>query len=412
MPTARPPIASSAAPSTALVALLAALTAIGPFSLQVLAPALPAIATDLSVSASAAQLVLSSSLVAMALATLVWGPLSDRFGRRPVMIAAMALAVLGSVLGALAPGLGLAVAGRALQAGGAIAGMVVARAIAQDVWGREGAAGAIGQITAAMVVAPMLAPVVSGTLVEASGWRAIFWLTAGLAALLVLLAAVRLHETAPAPARAATRLSATLVDTGHAFAELGRDRAFWAHAGYGIASLSAFLFFVGAAPFVMEEAFGIGARGYGLWFVGVAGAYMASNLACGRVTARLGSERALRLGAGIALLGIVLGLSLALSGVAHPAAVIAPVMVQSIGAGLSVPNALAGATAAVPGRAGAASGLMGSAQFATAGLATQVAGALPHGDAVALMGGMGAMLAAGLALNLGLGRRAHPVSAE
>jgi DHA1 family bicyclomycin/chloramphenicol resistance-like MFS transporter len=161
----------------------------------------------------------------------------------------------------------------------------------------------------------------------------------------------------------------------------------------------------------MRDAFGVGVQGYGLWFVGVALAYMASNLACGPVTARLGSGATLRLGAGIALGGVLLGLGLALAEVAHPAAVIGPAMVQSLGAGLSVPNALAGATAAVPGRAGAASGLMGSAQFAVAGLATQAAGALPYDSAKPLMLGMSAMLALGLGLHLGLSRRSDEAMA-
>jgi len=113
-----------------LVALLAAVTAVGPFSLQALSPALPAIATDFVVPAAVAQLMLSLSLVAMAATTLVWGPVSDRLGRRPVMVAGMLLAGAGSALSAVAPELWLAALGRLMQAGGAVAGRVLARAVA------------------------------------------------------------------------------------------------------------------------------------------------------------------------------------------------------------------------------------------------------------------------------------------
>jgi len=135
----------------ALVALLAALTAVGPFSLQALSPALPAISSDFGVPPSVAQLMLSLSLVAMAVTTLAWGPVSDRLGRRPVMVAGMLLAGIGSALAALAPDIWLAVLGRLMQAAGAVAGMVLARAVAQELYGKAGAAAVIRQITAQIV---------------------------------------------------------------------------------------------------------------------------------------------------------------------------------------------------------------------------------------------------------------------
>ncbi|MEM6490126.1 MAG: MFS transporter, partial [Pseudomonadota bacterium] len=383
--------------------LLAALTALAPFTLQILAPALPAVARDLALTQALAQTLLSSSLVAMAVATLLWGPLSDLYGRRPVMLAALALAVAGSVLAALAPGLGLALAGRLAQAGGAVAGMVLARAVAQDVWGRERAVAVLGQVTAAMVVAPMLAPALSGVIVEQLGWRGVFWAGALLSALCLALAAGRLAETRPPPAGPAPRgMAAALAETAAGFAEVARERGFWAYAGFGVASLATFLFFVGAGPLVMDRAYGLDAQAYGLWFLGIAAAYMAANVACGRVTAALGPDRALRLGAAISLAALVGGLGLGLAGAHHPTAFILPIMVQSVGAGLAVPNALAGATAAVPGRAGVAAGLMGAAQFLFAGAAAQVAGMIGHATAVPALSLMLAFLVVGVALHLAL----------
>ncbi|MEM9765760.1 MAG: multidrug effflux MFS transporter [Pseudomonadota bacterium] len=387
-----------------LVALLAALTALGPFALQILAPALPAVARDLEVDAGAAQLLLSLSLVAMAVTTLIWGPLSDRFGRRPVILLGVSLALIGSVIGALAPTLELAILGRLLQAGGAIAGMVLGRAIAHDLYGREGSAAVIGQITAVMVMAPMIAPALSGVIVGQGDWRGIFWAVALLSGILLLAAALRLRETAPG-GHEGESFAETLADTARGFREIGSLARFWCYAGFGVASLSGFLFFVGAAPFVMQEAYGRGPTEYGLWFMLVAISYMAANFACGGVSRRLGGDRTLRLGAYVAIFGLMLAALLATLGIHHPLALVGPVMFQSVGAGLAVPNAMAGATAAVPERAGAASGLMGSCQFLAAGVATQIAGLLPHDTALPLSLGMLVLLGVGLALHLWLAER-------
>lgn len=381
-----------------LVALLAALTAIGPFAMQALAPALPAVARDLQVSAAAAQLLLSVSLAAMAVATLVWGPLSDRLGRRPVLIGAMWLAALGSAAAGVAPDLGLAVAGRVLQAAGAVAGMVLGRAIAQDVYGRQGAAGVIGQITAAMVVAPMVAPVISGVVVELAGWRVVFALVTAIAVGLALLAQARLPETAP-PAE-----PRGWMDVGRGLAEVAGRRTFWAYALYGVGSFASFLFFVGSAPFVMQEAYGIGPTGYGLYFMLISATYMVSNMLCGPLTRRLGERRALRAGAAFAIAGVGVGVALALGGAVHPMVLMLPMMLQSLGAGLSVPNTMAGAVGAAPDRPGAASGLMGFCQFLGGGVMAQVAGFLPHGTVLPSLLTMQGLLVTGFVLHLVLAR--------
>lgn len=389
-----------------LVALLAALTAVGPFAMQALAPALPAIARDFEVSPAAAQLLLSVSLAAMAVATLIWGPLSDRLGRRPVLIGAMWLAVLGSAAAGVAPDLGFAVAGRVVQAAGAVAGMVLARAIAQDVYGREGAAAVIGQITAAMVVAPMLAPVLSGFMVEWFGWRSVFLMAAVIAVALALLARARLPETAPPSEPRGWG------DVARGLIEVGRRRTFWAYSSYGVASFSSFLFFVGSAPFVMQESYGVGPKGYGVYFILVSLTYMLANLVCGPVTRKLGGERALRAGALFAVAGVAFGVSLAAAGFHDPMVLMSSVMLQALGAGVSVPNAMAGAVGAAHDRPGSASGLMGFCQFLGGGLMAQLAGFLPHGSVLPTLAVMQTLLVAGLASHLILLRnppRRHPI---
>jgi DHA1 family bicyclomycin/chloramphenicol resistance-like MFS transporter len=329
----------------------------------------------------------------------MWGPVSDRLGRRPVLVAGMVLAGFGSALAAVAPVLAVAIFGRLLQAAGAVAGMVLARAVAQDLYGRDRAVSVIGQITAAMVVAPMLAPALSGLVVEIVGWRGIFAIVAVGGVLLAAWARARLPETAPKAAPEPPR------ETLRGFGLIARRRAFWAHACFGACSLASFLFFVGAAPYVMMETYGAGPSIYGLFFIPLAATYMAANIACGRLTARHGGRRMIVVGGICTIAAMVSGLAVMEIGVNHPLVLMLPAFVHSVGAGLSVPNAVAGAVGAAPERAGAASGLLGFIQFLSAAVTTQLAGFLPHDVAAPTLMGMTLLSAIGLASYLALSGR-------
>ena len=380
-----------AAPRTApLVALLAAVTAIGPFSLQALSPALPAISAGFEVRSEVTQLMLSLSLAAMAVATLVWGPVSDRLGRRPVMVAGMLLAGAGSALAALAPELWMAILGRLMQAGGAVAGMVLARAVAQDLYGKDRSAGVIGQITAAMVIAPMVAPALSGLIVELVGWRGIFALVALAAAALAVLVRAKLPETAPMKARETPR------QIIQGFRVIAKNRTFWAHACFGACSLAGFLFFVGSAPYVFETAYGVRPSVYGFYFMPLAVVYMLANIVCGRLTRQFGPRKMIIVGGSATIVAMAMGAAVFASGVVGPLVLIVPALFHSFGAGLSVPNAVAGAVGAAPERAGAASGLLGFFQFMTAALTTQIAGFLPHDSVAPIFAGMTILASIGL----------------
>lgn len=376
----------------ALIVLLAAVTAIGPFTMHALSPALPVISVDFGVLAARAQLMLSLSLVAMALMTLVWGPLSDRYGRRPVLLFGLVLAAAGSVMAAMADALWIAIVGRLLQAGGGAAGMVLARAVAQDVFGGARAGDVIGKVTAVMVAAPMIAPTLAGLIVEQAGWSGIFWLSALLAGALSVWAAFGLGESAPRghPVRGARDLIA-------GFAIVGKKAEFWRYTGYSACSLAAFYYFVGITPHVMRQAFDAGPAAYGLYFMLLSGTYMGTNFVAGRVSRVFGAERMLIFGAGLALFSQVLVMGMLLAGVVAPLVLFVPGMLQSFGAGLAMPHAMAGAVASTPERAGAASGFLGFCQFILASVTTQFAGFLPHEDPLVVPLGMIGLLIAGLA---------------
>src|SRR5436190_23496375 len=178
-----------------LLALLIAVTSIGPISLNILTPAMPGMIVSLGADASVVQLTLSLYLAGMAISQLVLGPLSDRFGRRPVMLAGLALTVVASFAALATTSIAGLIVSRTVQAFGATAGIVIGRAVIRDLYERDRAASMIGWVTMAMVIAPMLAPLLGGMLDTAFGWQAIFAFIGLSAAAVLVWAVVELRET-------------------------------------------------------------------------------------------------------------------------------------------------------------------------------------------------------------------------
>ena len=360
--------------STGFMALLAAMTALAPMSLQIFVPALPAIQAHFAVSTGTAQLALSLSMLANAVAALSYGPLSDRFGRRPVVLAGLAMFIAGSVLCALAPSIGVLVVGRVVQAGGGAAGMVIARAIVRDLYEREQAASMIAYLTMAMVVAPMLSPSVGALLLGLFDWRAIFISLTGVGCLLLWGTQQRLRETS-----AGGFGGAGWSDLLSGTAALVRSRAFVAYVLQSAFAIAVFFAFVAGAPYYMIDVLHRPATEYGLWFIVVSLGFMAGNFAAARLTRRIGLDRMVLIGSWLVLLGIALAAGLALGGLWTPAALFGPMMLATFGNGLSIPNAQAGAISVDPVLAGTASGLSGFTQMLIAALVSQAVGVLQNG---------------------------------
>jgi DHA1 family bicyclomycin/chloramphenicol resistance-like MFS transporter len=203
------------------LAILVLCSAVQPFALNVLAPATPAIARSLGTDYGTIQLTLTLYLAAVALSQLVVGPLSDRIGRRPCIIGGLGLFTLGSILGYASDSLVTLLLARMLQAAGAGTAFALTRAIARDMAGKDEAASIIGYVTMAMVVAPMLAPLVGGFVEKNHGWRLIFALMALVGLIATTGAMLKLPETmrrTGAPAR--------VLDMFRAFPRLMRERAF------------------------------------------------------------------------------------------------------------------------------------------------------------------------------------------
>ena len=357
-----------------LLLVLAVATALGPVAMQIFLPALPAIQLHHGVSAAAAQLVFSASAFAMAVATLAYGPLSDRYGRRPAMLAGLVIFLVGSAVCVLATTITGLIVGRVVQAAGGCVGMVLGRAIVRDLYDREHAATMLAWITMAMVTAPMVSPAIGGLLTDHLGWPSVF-VAGGLLGLVVLLAVWReLPETAPTVG-VATRSSEML----RSFGALLRSRAFIGYAGQSAFSISVFFGFLAGAPYLMIRVYERPAFEYGLYFVLVSGAFMLGNFGAARLTRRIGLERMILLGSTGSLAGAAATLLLALAGVWTPLAMFLPMSFGAFSQGLAMPNTQAAVVSVRPDLAGAASGLAGFVQMGIAAVAAQTIGSFQTG---------------------------------
>ena len=398
--------------SRLLLFMLVLATATGPLSMQIFVPALPQIARDFAVSPATTQLTLSLALLAIAVSTLFYGPLSDRYGRRPVLIAGMALFVAGSALCAVATGISMLIVGRVLQAVGAAAGMVVARAIVRDLYRADQVARVLASLITAVVVAPMVAPTLGGLMADHAGWRTIFMVVAALGAGIVVLVVARLQETNVAPTRH-PRVASMLAGYGRLLA----NRRFMAYALQASFAMASFYGFISAAPYLMADVLHRPATEYGLWFIAMPGAFMLGNLIAMRISGRLGIDRMVLAGSILGLAGAALGLALIAAGLFSPLVLFGPVMLISVAHGMSMANAQAGAMNVEPAMAGTASGLTAFLQMALAAAAAQIVGLMPtdtpYPVAITMVTCMGLSLAAFILLHGNLrARRAAAIGHE
>jgi DHA1 family bicyclomycin/chloramphenicol resistance-like MFS transporter len=183
--------------SRGLILLLAAASALGPVAMQIMLPAIPVVRERFMVTTGTAQLTLSLSMLSIAIATLIYGPLSDRYGRRPVMLTGICITVFGSLLCMLAGSIEWLILGRIVQAAGGAVGLVLARAIVRDVYPADEAAGIIATLVMVMVVMPMLSPAVGGELLVRFDWHSVFWVVGGLSLFLLALLLCKLVLLAP-----------------------------------------------------------------------------------------------------------------------------------------------------------------------------------------------------------------------
>lgn len=370
---------SHAARPWRLLPLLIAMTAIGPVTLNIVVPALPGIITRLDTNAAAVQLTLSLFLLSLACAQLVLGPLSDRFGRRPVALAGLALAVTASLGAIAASSIGALIAARIFQAAGASTGIVIGRAIIRDLYDRDRAAGMIGLVTTAMVIAPMVSPLIGGILDTAFGWEAIFIFITLMCGAVLAWAALTLPETHH------TRVSSSPAALLREWRALLVSARFHAYVLAGALGSAPFFVFIGGAPHVIITLMGRSSAEYGVWFALSSFGYMAGNFTVSRLAHRVGLDAMIMAGIALGLAGAALmAVLFTVFPQGGPVTVFLPQFIISYGNGLLLPNAVAGAVSIRPEAAGAAAGLTGFAQMATGAAATQTISALFAGSTDAM----------------------------
>jgi MFS transporter, DHA1 family, multidrug resistance protein len=383
-----------------LIAILAAVTATGPFAMQIFLPALPAIQISFAVTPATAQLTLSASMVAIAVAMLIYGPLSDRYGRRPILLLGLAIFVVGSLGCALARDIHTLIAARIVQAAGGAAGMVLARAVARDLYGPRRAAGVIARLTVVMVAAPMIAPAIGGVVVDVANWRAIFALVC-IAGIVVIGAVVVMFRESH---RAEDRMDSAAVML-RGFAQLLASKRFVVLALYPAFSSTIFYSFISGAPYVMVGLLHRPATEYGLYFILVAGGFMLGNFASVRLTERYAPLSLMRVGMLIALAGVLTSIAFVAAGKLGPLTLFLPVMLAQFGQGIGLPNAQAEVINAFPMRAGTASALPSFSQMMFAAIASQILGLLQNGTPwplllLMLVGATGALTAVAVARSM------------
>lgn len=354
-----------------LLPLLVFMSMLGPLSLNILQPSLPGLVTYFATDRDTAQLTLSLFLGATAISQLLIGPMADRFGRRPVLIAAIGVYIASSVIAIFSLSIGALIAARVAQALGATAGLALGRTIIRDLYDRDKSASMIGYVTMAMVVAPMIAPSLGAIIDDGFGWRAIFVFCTVLGIISATAVIIRLPETRPqdmAGTDAGTVLRRTV--------QLLKQPVFLGFAGSGAFGSAIFFVFLGAAPHLVVSVMGLEKTTYGLLFMSLSLGYMVGNFLSGRLSQRIGLRRMIAVGNGIALAGAALLVVFGAWGLMNPLVLFLPCVITSVANGLVLPNAMAGAVSVDVKAAGAASGLSGFCQMGLGAIATYVGGKL------------------------------------
>ena len=339
----------------ALLAVTSVATAIG---IDGTLPAMPAMVDALGSTRTLVQLSLSLFMVGVAVGQLVPGPLSDRFGRKPVIVGGLLITGLAALGCALAATVEMLMAFRFVHGMAAASGFIVARAVIRDRFERADAARAISLLLFFFCVGPLAAPIVGAHLTVAYGWNAMFLFIAAYSALAAILFALVFAETLERPDRDALRIAPMLRN----FAEISRSAAFWAYTACAAASYGILFSFLAGSPHVIITFFGESETDYAYMFAGCMLGSMLGMLAGARLVGPVGVDRLLRWGVWAAALSGLLLAGFAWAGVHHWLAVIGPMFFCMFAFSLIYPQTVAGALQAFPRIAGAASSLVGFTQ--------------------------------------------------
>ena len=351
---------------------LVSMTFIGPLSIHLFIPAMPAVKDEFGVSTGIAQLTLSLGMLAMAFFTVAYGGLSDRYGRKRVLLGGLVLFTCGAASCMAAANLPMLLAGRILQGAGAGCGVVLARAIARDVYGQDRVAQVIAYLTAAYVLGPMFAPPIGGQLTTLFGWRALFAFASAVGLLVIFAVAFAVPET-----RARNIGVPRSIFAGYKWL-LRRPRFVGFMLQPGMMS-AAFYTQATAASFLAAEQLGADAAKIGVWFFAFPAGFMAGSFISGRIGARRSIEFMTILGGVVGVVNWALLAGWLYFGGVSMAALYIPGFFVSLAQGLSMPYAQAGAMAVDTELAGSASGAVVFSQLFWPAALQELTGLLADG---------------------------------
>ncbi len=348
---------------------LALLTSSGPFAIDMYLPALPLLSEDLGSTESMAQLTLSGFVLGLAFGQLVTGPISDSLGRKGLLVGGAVLSLAAAVLAAVSPTIEILILARLLQGLGGGACVVLARAVIPDLARGEKAARAFALLMSIQGIAPILAPVVGGLLVEPLGWRGLFWILAALALAQLLVTVFLIRESKPAGERSPFTLGGILGNFAYVLRSRGY-RGYLFSFSFGFAAMFAY---ISASPFVLQNQLGFSVQAYALLFGLNSVGLLLANTINARLIGRVDTHAILT---ACLVLIIVFSTALVVVMIVHPVAwLILPLLFLAVSlVGPVLSNSTALGTGLVNKRAGAASALMGFLQFGFAGLVSPLVG--------------------------------------
>lgn len=352
-------------PTLATLVLLSGLSAL---SMNLYLPSLPFMATYFETDYKIMQLSIALYLLVNAVLQILIGPIADKAGRRPVLLWGLALFLLATLGCIYAPTAEMFLAFRMFQAV-IVVGIVLSRAAVRDMYDQDQAASMIGYVTMGMAVVPMIGPAVGGLLQESFGWKANFWLPFALAALALALTYQDFGETAAASGK-------TLIQQFREYPELLKSPRFWGYSLSSGLSSGAFFAYLGGAPFIGTEVFGMSAAEVGIYFGAPAIGYFFGNFISGRYSVRFGVNRMVFWGCCMNAVGVAISAALFLLGLGSALSFFGFMTLVGLGNGLSIPNATSGSLSVRPHLAATASGLSGAIMLGGGAALSAWAGAL------------------------------------
>ena len=347
---------------------LVLIAGMGALNMNLVLPSLPAMTTYFNTDYTIMQLAISAYLGMTALFQLIIGPLSDRYGRRPVLLAGFGIFVLATYAAAFSPTIELFMIARLTQAT-IVSGFALSRAIVRDMVPMEQAASIIGYVTMGMTLIPMVSPAIGGLIQANFGWQANFHFAALLGILTLLVIFYDLQETNK-------HITTSMGAQFRSYPQLFRSRRFW---GFSLSALFAsgtFFAFLGGAPYVAERHLGLGPSVMGFFFIFVAVGYMLGNFLSGRFATRAGVFVMMIYGSCVAIFGVLISLVYFSLGFTNALGFFGPLFFVGMGNGMTLPSAMAGIVSVRPNLAGSAAGLGGAIQIGGGAALSVLAGIL------------------------------------